>query len=167
MYAGHESLARHALLPYRSPSGSSSGSQSAASRITVNTAASSSTPSSAREPDSRWSSKIPRTPVESLPDEVSVAGVPGGLFNQVQQHPAHVAVDDVRPCAGVVELHGVNDLPRPRCCLLVASHPLLDRVSVVDEEVLVWDRGLVLRPPTSEGAPSDDALKPSVTPPSA
>ncbi len=82
----------------------------------------------------------PSTPIEGLPDEVSVAGVPGGLLNQVQQHPAQVAVDDVRPCAGVVELHGVDDLPGRLCCLLVARHPLLDRVPVVDEEVPVRDR---------------------------
>jgi len=106
----------------------------------------------------------PPTPVESLPDEVSVAGVPGGLLNQVQQHPAQVAVDDVDPCAGIIELHGVDDLPGGLCCLLVASHPLLDRVPVVDEEVLVWDRGLMLRPPIREGTPSNDALKPSVLP---
>lgn len=106
----------------------------------------------------------PPIPVESLPDDVSVAGVPGGLLNQVQQHTAQVAVDDVRACAGVVEIHGVNDLPGHLCCLLVASHPLLDRVPVVKEEVLVWDRGLTLRPPISEGAPSDDALEPSVLP---
>jgi len=99
----------------------------------------------------------PPTPVESLPDEVSVAGVPGGLLNQVQQHPAQVAVDDVDPCAGIIELHGVDDLPGGLCCLLVASHPLLDRVPVVDEEVLVWDRGLMLRPPIREGTPDTRA----------
>lgn len=107
---------------------------------------------------------LPPTPVESLPDEVIVAGVPGGLLNQVQQHPAQVAVDDVRPCAGVVEFHGVHDLPGRLCCLLVASRPLLDRVPVVDEEVLVWDRGLMLRPPIREGAPSDNALEPAGLP---
>jgi hypothetical protein len=80
--------------------------------------------------------------------------MPGGLLNQVQHHPAQVAVDDVRPCAGVVELHGVNDLPGRLCCRFVTRHPLLDRVPVVDEEVLVWDRGLTLRPPSGRGRPA-------------
>ena len=93
-----------------------------------------------------------------------MAGVPGGLLNQVQQHAAEVAVDDVCPRAGLAELHGGSDLPGRLCCLLIASHPLRDRVPVVDEEVLARDRGLMIRPPVREGPPGDDALEPSFLP---
>jgi hypothetical protein len=37
-------------------------------------------------------------------------------------------------------------------------------VPVADEEVLVRDRGLMLRPPIRERAPGGDALEPSVLP---
>ena len=78
----------------------------------------------------------PPTPVESLPDDVGMAGVPGSLFDRVHQYAADVAVDDVGTGAQVIELHAGNELTRRLRCLLVAGHPMLDRFPIVDEEVL-------------------------------
>jgi hypothetical protein len=74
----------------------------------------------------------PASAVESLPDDVSVTGVPSGLLYQVKQHPAQVAVDDVGPGAGVLKLHARRYVTRHLYCGFVAIYPLLDRFPVVN-----------------------------------
>jgi hypothetical protein len=93
-----------------------------------------------------------------------MAGVPSGLLDQVKQHPAQIAVDDVGPGTGVLEGHRRSYVTRRVCCGFVTIYPLLDRLVVLDEEVLIRDVGLPLRPPIGKSAAGDNTLEPPLLP---
>ena len=78
-------------------------------------------------------------PIEGLPDDVCVSCVPGRFLNQVQQHPAHVAVDDARAGANIVEFLGSSNASGHDTRFPVARDPLIDGVAISHQEVGVSD----------------------------
>jgi AraC-like DNA-binding protein len=102
--------------------------------------------------------------VESLADDVRMAGVARGLLDQVKQNVAQVALDEVRPHDRCVEAHRRGDGAGLLDLLPVIRDPVLHRVVLADHEVLGHAGVVALGPLAGEPPSGHDDLEPAPLP---
>ena len=102
--------------------------------------------------------------VERLADDVGVTGMARGLFDHVEQHVSHVAVDQVRTRAGTVQVHRGCDRSRLCDLLPVVRDPVIHGVGLVDDQVGVSGLGRDGGPTVGELASGHHDLEPASLP---